>query len=157
MSLLNIEKLLEFAVQMEKMGEAFYQVWAEKAETRSLQMFLQHMAQEEREHQVIFENLKEEVVRILPELPETQEEYEEHFKTVSQQIIFNQQEIDKVKNLPAAIELAKKQELDAQLYYADLKKYLALEHQPIIDKIIQDEVDHLTQLEKIELAAPKKS
>ena len=60
-----------------------------------------------------------------------------------------------MKNLPAAIELAKKQEMDAQLFYADLKKYLALEHQEIIDKIIIQEEDHLARLEKIELAGAK--
>jgi rubrerythrin len=157
MDLLNIETLLDFAVQMEEMGETFYMNWAEKADSKSLQIFLHHMAQEEREHKTTFENLKKEAAKILPELPETQEEYREHFKTVSQQIIFNQQEIDRVKNLPAAIELAKKQELDAQLFYGDLRKYMALEHQPIIDKIIQQEVDHLTQLEKIQLGNPKKS
>ncbi len=155
MSLLNIDKLLDFAVQMEDMGEKFYRTWAEKAEAKSLRIFLLHMAQEEKEHKTTFDNLKKEAVKILPELPETQWDYEEHFKTVSEQIIFNQREIDNVKNLPAAIELAKKQEMDAQLFYADLKKYLALEHQEIIDKIIIQEEDHLARLEKIELAGAK--
>ena len=156
MALLNIEKLLDFAVRMEEMGEKFYLAWAEKAKAKSLQMFLLHMAQEDAEHKKSFENLKKEAVVIKPEPAESQLEYEQDFKDVSEKIIFSQQEINNVKDLPAAIELAKKQELDTQLFYEDLKKYLALEHKEIINKIIAEEEEHLAKLEKIELAGTSK-
>jgi len=150
MPLLNIDKLLNFAISLEDIGERFFLSWADKAETESVQRFFKILAKDEANHKQIFQNLKKKANIIQNKNALNQGEYEANFKTFSESIIFNHHEIQQVKDLPAAIEMAKKQELDAQLFFTDLKQYLAAEYHGIMDKIILEEQKHFADLEKLE-------
>lgn len=93
-SLLNITKLIDFAIRLKDSGEAFFNKWAEKAGTDELKIFFRLLAE--------------------------------------------------------AIELAKKQEVDAQLFFSDLIKYLPGEYVDTVKQIIVEERNHFTRLSTLE-------
>lgn len=149
-TMLDIEKLLDFAVQLESLGEEFFSRWAKQAKNEGVRKFFKFLAEEESEHKKIFENLKKELVLIQDKEKTLHDGYKEYFKSFATTILYNEKEMAAVKNLPAAIKLAKKQETDAQLFFADLIKYVLPEHQDIIKKIIEEEARHFKKLIALE-------
>ena len=58
--------------------------------------------------------------------------------------------MNSVKDLASAIELAKKQEVDAQLFFSDLIKYLSKENVDTVKRIIIEERNHFDKLSALE-------
>ena len=149
-SLLNIKKLLDFAVQLEVIGEKFFGHWAVKADTDELKKFFRFLAEEESNHKKTFEELKQKVAVTKIDIPENQEGFEDDFEIFASTILYNEREMETVKDLAAAIALAKKQEVDAQLFFSDLIKYLPGEYVDIVKQIINEERNHFTKLSTLE-------
>ena len=149
-SLLSIEKLLDFAIRLEEIGEKFFMEWAEKAESDDVKKFFRFLAEEESEHKKIFKKLREKTGVIQNNDIKIQEEHIDFFDTFANTILFNEKEMNSVKNLAEAIELAKKQEVDAQLFFSDLIKYLSKENIDTVKQIIEEELNHFDKLVKLE-------
>ena len=149
MPLLDIDKLLEFAVRLEDKGQKFYLEWAGQVDAESVRTFFKMIAEEENLHKNTFEELRAEV-QAGPSGDEPQEEYEDYFRTFADYIVFSDTEMKTIKDLGMAIELAKKQELDAILFYTDLRKFLAEEHQDILKRIVDEERKHFVKLSDLQ-------
>lgn len=149
-SLLKINKLLDFAIQLEDMGELFFTLWAQKSDSHELKKFFQFLAEEESGHKKTFLELKQKVAAGEVDLPETPEDFDDHFKEFADTILYNDKEMKDIKNLAEAIELAKKQELDAQLFFSDLIQYIPEEYVAAVKQIIIEESDHFKKLQKLQ-------
>ena len=149
MTLLNINKLLQFAVQLEEQGEELYKEWAGEAETDELKMFFLVIADEEKQHKELFSKIA--VEHKDPDKGfEITKEYSDYLDEFANDILFNKKEIDMIKNLKDAIEIAKKQELDAMLFYTDIKNHVSTEYTEAVEKIISEERKHFKKLSDLQ-------
>ena len=145
MTLLNINKLLQFAVELEDRGVKFYETWAEQTDTDELKMVFLLLAEEEKHHKELFSKIA--VVHKDPDKGlEISEEYSEYLDRFANEILFNENDINMVKNLNDAIEVAKKQELDAMLFYTDIKNHVSAEYTDAVEQIISEERKHFKKL-----------
>jgi len=145
MTLLNINKLLQFAVDLEERGVKFYETWAEQTDTDELKMIFLLLAEEEKHHKELFSNIA--VAHKDPDKGlEISEEYSEYLDQFANEILFNENDIDMVKSLKDAIEVAKKQELDAMLFYSDIKNHVSAEYTGAVEQIISEERKHFKKL-----------
>ena len=149
-TLLDIEKLLDFAIRLEELGEEFFTRWAKQAKTDGVEKFFKFLAEEESEHKKTFEILKKKTGLISNKDVQLQKDYREYFESFASTILYNEKEMEAVEDLPMAIKLAKKQETDAQLFFTDLIKYVSPEHNNIIKQIIDEEVKHFDKLVTLE-------
>lgn len=148
--LLDIGKVMDFAIRLEEMGEQFFLKWSKETKIAGVEKFFKFLAEEEAEHKRTFENLRKEAGLTTIHNGQLHEEYREYFESFAYTILYNEKEMNSVKDLPAAFKLAKKQETDAQLFFADLIKYVSQEHQSTIKEIIEEEVKHFDKLESLE-------
>ena len=145
MNLLNINRLLQFAVQLEERGEKFYEEWAKKAETDELKMLFLLIAEEEKHHKELFSKIA--INHKDPDKGfEISHEYSEYLNEFANEILFNEKEINMINSLKDAIEVAKKQELDAMLFYTDIKNHVSAEYTDAVEQIIIEEREHFTKL-----------
>ena len=149
MPLLDIDKLLEFAVRLEDKGQKFYLEWASRVDMNNVRAFFEMIAEEETLHKKTFQELRA-AMKSDPPGVEPQEEYEDYFRTFADYIVFSDTEMKAVKELGTAIEMAKKQELDAILFYSDLRKFLAEKHQDILKRIMDEERKHFVKLDGLQ-------
>ncbi len=149
MTLLNINKLLQFAVQLEERGVKFYEDWAEKAETDELKMIFLLLAEEESHHMDLFSKIA--IAHKDPDKGfEITEEYSDYLEQFANEILFNKDDINMIKSLKDAIEVAKKQELDAMLFYSDIKNHVSAEYTSAIELIISEERKHFNKLSDLQ-------
>lgn len=149
MTLLNINRLLQFAVQLEERGEKFYENWAENTENDELKMLFLLIADEEKLHKELFSKLA--INHKDPDKGfEITKEYSEYLDEFANEILFNEKELDTIKNLRDALEIAKKQELDAMLFYTDIKNHVSAEYTEVVEKIISEERKHFKKLSDLQ-------
>lgn len=145
MTLLNINKLLQFAVELEERGVNFYENWADKTDTDELKMIFLLLAEEEKHHKELFSKIA--IAHKDPDKGmEISEEYAEYLDQFAYDILFNKEDIKLVKSLRDAIEIAKKQELDAMLFYTDIKNHVSAEYTGAVEQIISEERKHFKKL-----------
>ena len=77
-------------------------------------------------------------------------EYSDYLDEFANDILFNEKEIEMIKNLKDAIEIAKKQELDAMLFYTDIKNHVSAEYTEVVEKIISEERKHFKKLSDLQ-------
>ena len=149
MNLLNINKLLQFAVELEKRGVKFYEDWAEKAESDEVKLLFLMLSDEEKSHEELFSKIA--IAHKDPDKGfDISEEYSEYFDQFANDILFNENDIDMIKNINDAIEVAKKQELDSQLFYNDIKNYVSAEYTAAVELIISEEIKHFQKLGELQ-------
>ncbi len=150
MTLLNINKLLQFAVELELRGVKLYEEWAEKAESDELEMIFLMLADEEKSHAEIFSKIA--VAHKDPDKGfEITEEYSEYLNKFANDILFNNKDIDMIKTIKDAIEVAKKQELDAMLFFTDIKNHVSAEHTAAVEQVISEERKHFNTLSELQM------
>jgi rubrerythrin len=148
MQLLDINELLEFAVQLEEKGETFYLEWAEKSKDEGIKKLFKFLAEEESIHIETFKTLQETIGQS-PAKVKPSGDYEEFFKTFVGDIVFNAAEVKQIKDLSTALEFAKKQELDSLLFYTELRNFVSVEHEEAIINIIEEERRHFVSLSNL--------
>lgn len=147
---INIETLFDFAIRLEEMGEKFFLEWAEKTENEELRAFFKLMAEEENKHKKTFETLKEKANVIKDKNVQIQDEYSDYIKSFSNTILSNEKEMKTVETLQSAIQLAKKQEVDAQLFFSLIMVYVSDDHMNVVQKLVEEEREHFKKLSILE-------
>ena len=149
MNLINVNRLLQYAVQLEERGVNFYKAWAEKAETDELRMLFLMLSDEEKSHQEKFTR-----IAVYHKDPakgfEISQEYSAYLDQFANEILFNEKEISMINGLKDAIEVAKKQELDSMLFYTDIKNHVSAEYTEAVEQIISEEREHFTKLSNLQ-------
>jgi rubrerythrin len=144
---------MEIAVKMEENGQKFYNRMAEKLNDPELKKLFLFLANEEVKHKALYNE-------ILKKVGENQwqedypEEYYNYLNAYAEKIIFSNQRLDEeigaIQDSGAALNFAIKAELEAVLYYEEIKKMVGKKDQEIIDQIIAEERRHFVQLTKLE-------
>lgn len=149
MTTLDLKDVLIFAITLERRGLDFFTEWAEKAESDEVKMFFSMLADEENEHVEIFTKILEKQKKEVKQT-ELSVKFLDFFKTFSEDIMFSNEDFKKVRNLSEAFELAKKQEIDVQLFYSELKKHVDKSKAGIIGELIKEEQEHYKKINDLQ-------
>jgi rubrerythrin len=151
MGLLGADQLLRCAIRIEENGEEFYREWAGKTKDEEQKKLFNFFADEERKHKKTFEEMLKEIGDFQPESHlVANEAYNNYLKTFVEEMLFNekfhQKEMKLVIDVISALEYAMKLELDSILFYTDVKAYLPKSQLAVVEKIIEEERKHFSDL-----------
>jgi rubrerythrin len=147
MSIFAASDVLQFAVRMEENGGLFYRKAAELSDNSDAKKVFLHLASEEAEHLKTFEKFLSKV-----ELYEPTEDYPGEYLAYLHNYIdgkvFFSEETCALKSIDvaSALDFAIQREMDAILYYTELKAFVSENDQKTIDAIIEEERRHFAQL-----------
>lgn len=150
MALFNASEIVEFAVYIEQNGYEFYTQTAEKFENEKIVELFHYLAGEELKHEQVFKNLKGEAGLFNPH-----ESYAGEFEAYMKDFLKShalgdnkavKEKVNRVSNIEDALNLAIDFEKDSVVFFATLKKNVQQEKQAMIEKIIEEEIDHMTRL-----------
>ncbi len=145
----DISEILQFAIHIEEGGEYFYNRMVEKSDDERLKKIFSWLASEEVVHKRTFSDMLNKIKNY--DSPEAYpEDYFSYLKAYTQNIIFKKEDldtkIDSMKDVGDAIDFAIARELEAVLYYKELKEMISKDQHSIIDKIIDEERRHFMRL-----------
>jgi len=155
MAIFTSSELIEVALGIERNGAAYYSSLAESATDASLKDTYYHLADMEREHIKIFQNLLDSAGKYQPPYAgEAAEEYEQYLKALVDSTVFTDDKVarqmaQKAANPAEAIQLALGAEKDSILFYSEMRDLVPKQDRPIIDKIINEEKSHMRQLSSL--------
>ena len=160
MKLFESNEIYLFAMRIEENGEKFYRHAAQIAQDKESRNMFTFLAEEEVRHKKTFETM---ISRL--EKRDVEESYPGEYLAYLQdyldnKIIFSKSakdtEYPEVKDTLSAIEFAIQREMNSVLYYHEVKKFVAPSQQDDIDKIIEEERKHFSQLSEIKKNYEKK-
>ena len=160
MKLFESNEIYLFAMRIEENGEKFYRHAAQVAQDKEFRNMFTFLADEEVRHKKTFENMLSRL-----EKRGVEESYPGEYLAYLQdyldnKIIFSKSakdtEYPEVKDTLSAIEFAIQREMNSVLYYHEVKMFVAPSRQDDIDKIIEEERNHFSQLSDIKKNYEKK-
>ena len=144
------EDILDFAIEIEMNGYAFYTETAKKFENLKTIKLFHILAEQELKHEMFFKQLKEKQPKFEPS--ETLEaSYEIFKKEFLHTYTFGDSDdtrnrIKSVATIEEAIDMAINFEKDTVVLYSSIKKHIKNDEQDLIDKIINQELAHIGRL-----------
>lgn len=149
-NLLNASEILGFAVHIEQNGYEFYIETAKKFNNEKLMTLFHYLADEERIHESTFKNLQKKIGEFTPH-ESYAGEYDGYMKDYLKSFapktnVTLKDMMAKISTIDDAIEMALTLEKDSVIFYTTLKRYVSDEHKPAIDRIIEEEVNHVMKL-----------
>jgi rubrerythrin len=142
--------LIDIATGIESRGMAFYDVMAESAKSESAQNVFRMLADAEREHLRVFESLRGEAANYgVPGIyPHADNDY---IQALLNTAIFNDkfaisEMSSRTRNDRDALEAGIDAEKDSILFYYQLKEMMPEQLRPLVDKILEEERNHLILL-----------
>ena len=143
-------EVINFALQIEKNGQAFYRALADRAEDAEAKNVFTFMANEEASHYDTFSQLGSKLTFLEPE-ESYPGEYAEYMRELVESHVFtrdvNPEEMAaKVKDSVEAVNLALGFEKDSILFFHELKKLVPAEEQCTVDGLIAEEGRHVKKL-----------
>jgi len=150
MSLFAASDVLQFAVRMEENGGLFYRKAAELSDKAEAKKLFEYLASEEAEHKKTFEKFLSKVTLYEP-TEDYPGEYLAYLHNYIDGKVFFTDEVSMTKaiDIASALEFAIQREMDAILYYTELKAFVSADDQKSIDSIIDEERKHFAQLSEI--------
>ena len=142
--------VLQFAVRMEENGGLFYRKAAELSENAEVKKLFEFLAAEEAVHLKTFESFLSKVT-VNPPAEEYPGQYLAYLHNyIDGKIFFTSDDSKPVCfDMACAVDFAIQREMDAILYYTELKAFVSKMDHKIIDKIIDEERRHFAQLSEI--------
>ena len=146
-------ELINIAIGIEGRGIAFYDIMTRSTENATARDVFQHLADMERDHVQIFQDMLGEADKYQP--PEAYaEEYAAYFQALVDNAVFtdgmaNSQMVIQADSDIKAIELAISAEKDSILFYYEMKEIMPPPAQPMVNKIITEEKSHIRQLSEL--------
>lgn len=149
--LFKATEILKIAVQIEKNGESFYNAVKDKVHDSKAKELLEHLAQEEAQHIIDFENIFKNV-----SFNETKDsylgEFEEYMNVLLEDNVFVKNNLEsvvsKISNHIEAIDIALSFEKDSLLFFNELKKVVSNIDTKNLDSLIAQEQEHIRRLAK---------
>ena len=145
------EEIIEMAVKTEETGCEFYQLAKQNASTDELKYLFDYLAKEELKHKETFLGLKDAIGETAQGVPIDWDEVGQYIKAMTDSSFFFGG--DKSINLAAeaadskkALDFAMQFEKDTLLFFHQLRDVVKSVNQPVIDKIIQEEKEHIKRL-----------
>ena len=146
-------ELINIAIGIERRGIVFYDIMTTSTKNAASRDAFQHLADMEREHIKIFQDMLSEADKF--ETPETYAgEYEAYLQVLVDSAVFTDDFVTSEMATRAnsdieALELAISAEKDSILFYYGMKEIMPQRAQPMINKIIAEEKSHLRQLSEL--------
>ena len=146
-------ELVNIAIGIEKRGIAFYDAITKSTKNATARDAFQNLANMEREHVQIFQNMLTEAEKY--QIPEAYaEEYAAYLQALIDNAIFTDDFITSEMATKAgsdikALELAISAEKDAILFYYGMKEITPQRAQLTVSKILAEEKSHLRQLSEL--------
>lgn len=142
------EEVVDFAVQVEKNGQKFYQALADKLDNMELSLIFADLANQEAKHIVDFQRLLGDLKGI--SLNESYPgEYEEYVRGLAENHVFTRGVDDAIKNIkgPAdGINMALSFEKDSIIFFQELKELVSPGNVGVINNLIEEEKKHILRL-----------
>lgn len=143
-------ELINIAVGIERNGAVFYDSLVDSTGDITVQGTYKYLADKEREHIGIFQNMLSSVGDYQP--PEAfTEEYDSYLKALIDSFVFTDDQVAremarKVSSDVEAIQIALGAEKDSILFYSEMRDLVRMPDRDVVSKIIEEERSHLRQL-----------
>jgi rubrerythrin len=149
-------EVIEMGVQIEQKGFDFYMLLARRAKTSAFKQLYSWLADQEKQHIIIFENLRHILDNSLLDGPYTFEEVSLYFRALIDSKVFPNNDdgnmlSDELNDEIGAIQIAITFEKDNILFFQEVRNMVDNEDRSIIDKLIEEEKTHIKQLLAIKL------
>jgi rubrerythrin len=150
MNIFSPQEILRIAIKVEENGKKLYDDLVKKAKENKTEELWKFLAGQEDLHRKIFQDMLDKVGDyIVDEF--SPGEYANYIRAIACEYIFTPQIIaDKTKggfkSDIEAIDFGISIEKDSILTYSALKAYILSEKQPILEKVIEEERNHLVKL-----------
>ena len=145
-------ELINLALDIEKRGIVFYDIMARSTENAEAREVFHGLVEMEREHIRIFQDMldKDKGDSVLEDVAE----YSAYLKALIDNAVFNEESVTsematQVNSDTTALELGISMEKDSLLFYYEMGDRLSLTSRGTIDRIIDEEKEHLRQLAKL--------
>ena len=143
-------EIVEIAVQIEINGRDFYNTLSGKTKDKTTKEIFEHLAEEEEKHMQKFREILEKFHKYEPKESYPQE-YFSYLNSLASDVIFTQKDkgselAKKMKTRHEAVDFGVKAEKDSILFYEGIKKVTPQSEHPIVNEVITEEQNHLTQL-----------
>jgi len=149
MSIFTASDVLQFAVRMEENGGLFYREAADRTEMNEAKKLFNFLASEEAEHKKTFEGFLSQVT-VFDDPEEYPGEYLANLHNyIDGKIFFApgcKMTLSESSDVAKALDFAIQREMDAILYYQELKAFVPADDHAMLDKIIDEERRHFAQL-----------
>lgn len=149
-NLLNASEILGFAVYIEQNGYQFYTETAKKFNNAKLMELFHFLADEELKHEITFKNLQQKLGSFTPHesYPDEYQNYmKDYLKSFAPKTNVTMKEMTaKINTIEDAVEMALTLEKDSVIFYSTLKRYIGDENKAAIDRIIEEEINHVLRL-----------
>jgi len=142
----TISSLFKLAIKIEEDGYNFYTNLKKNNDKEYLNILLDKFINDEQNHKKIFEDLNNKIPHNTSPI-EIKEKLKKQIDYFKSNLIFNtnNSKFDAIKLINIAIEV----ELASISYYNEVKKLVEIKYRSILDYIIKEEKNHLTELIKI--------
>jgi len=160
MKIFESQDILLFAKRIEENGERFYQQSADRLQDPKAKELFRYLAEEERVHRNVFEGMLSTMERF--NVRETYEgEYLSYLQDyLDRKVIFDsttaQGELADVQDPVSAVDFAIRREMDAILYFTEVKHFVSEGQQGPIDRILEEERGHFSKLSNLKKTFEKK-
>ena len=160
MKIFESQDILLFAKRIEENGERFYQQSADWLQDAKAKELFRYLAEEERVHRNVFEGMLSTMQKF-----DVREAYEGEYLSYLQdyldrKVIFDsktaQGELADVQDPVSAIDFAIRREMDAILYFTEVKHFVSEGQQGPIDRILIEERGHFSKLNDLKKTFEKK-
>ena len=148
------EEIIRIAVKTEEAGYEFYKMALQNASTDELKNLFDYLAKEELKHKETYEGLTDAIGETAQGVPVDWDELGLYIKAMTDSSFFLGG--DKSINLAAkasddkkAVDFAIQFEKDTLLFFHQLKEVVKPANQPVIERIIQEEKEHIKRLANI--------
>lgn len=151
--LLSGSELIKIAIGIENNGAAFYDSMAESTGNEKARDIYTELADKERMHIKIFQDMASQIVNYEP--PETYtEEYEHYLKVLVDSSVFSNDEAaremaQKVTGDIEALQIGINAEKDSILFYSEIRELVRQSDRDAINYIIEEERSHLKRLSEL--------
>jgi rubrerythrin len=149
----SISEIINIAIGIEKRGITFYDIMAKSTDSAMARDVFQGLADMEREHIQIFQDMLSEADKYQPSETST-EEYTGYLQALIDSAVFTDDMITSEMATQAdsdiqALELGIGAEKDSILFYYEMRDIMPKRALPMINRIIAEEKSHLRQLSEI--------
>ncbi|MBL7129945.1 MAG: ferritin family protein [Candidatus Omnitrophica bacterium] len=143
-------EIVGIGIQIEKNGRDYYNILFERSKNQKAKDVFKFLAGEEERHIAVFQKILEKVEKYEP--TETYPgEYSSYMNTLADEYVFAQKDkgsqiAKNTKDDKEAVDLGIRFEKDSIIFYEGMKKVSQEHEHKIIEKLIEQEQNHLKQL-----------
>jgi rubrerythrin len=153
MPVFSASEVVQLGIEIERNGRDYYRAVAAASKDARAKEIFSFLAGEEERHEKVFEGMLAHIEKYEP--PEAYAvEYFEYLKALSKDHVFTSKGSGKkaaalIKNDTQAVGLAIGFEKDSILLFTEMKKLVSADGQKMVDKLIQQEQEHLLRLTQL--------